>query len=144
MDYQFAVENIKKNYTMTGVEMAGFAAKLSDFDWKIFEIIVANGISEEKIAKEVCVRELIRMNEPCVCENTVWRSIKFLVNLNLFDVEKIVTGYRSFNILELTTFGSTMYVNAFQKSQPFRHTNGSKRSTPAFTTAIWLWTRRTF
>lgn len=115
MDYQFAVENIKKNYTMTGVEMAGFAAKLSDFDWKIFEIIVANGISEEKIAKEVCVRELIRMNEPCVCENTVWRSIKFLVNLNLFDVEKIVTGYRSFNILELSTFGSTMYVNAFQK-----------------------------
>lgn len=115
MDYQFAVENIKKNYTMTGVEMAGFAAKLSDFDWKIFEIIVANGISEEKIAKEVCIRELIRMNEPCVCENTVWRSIKFLVNLNLFDVAKIVTGYRSFNILELSTFGSTMYVNAFQK-----------------------------
>ena len=118
MDYQFARENIKQNYTMTEVEMSGFAAKLSDFDWKVFEIIVANGISEEKVAKEVCIRELIKMNEPCVCENTVWRSIKFLVNLNLFDVIKTVTGWRTFNILELSTFGGMMYVNAFQKNPP--------------------------
>lgn len=120
MDYQFARENIKQTYTLTEVEMSGFAEKLSDFAWKVFEIIVANGISEEKIAKEVCIRELIRMNEPCVCENTVWRSIKFLVNLNLFDVVKIVTGYRSFNILELSTFGSMMYVNAFRKKPPIQ------------------------
>lgn len=118
MDYQFAVENIKKNYTMSDVEMAGFAAKLSDFDWKVFEIIVENGISEEKIAKEVCVRELVRNNEPCVCENTVWRSIKLLVTLNLFEAIKTITGWRTFNILALTTFGNSMYTNAFLKNPP--------------------------
>ena len=118
MNYQFARENIKQNYTMTEIEMSGFAAKLSDFDWKVFEIIVANGISEEKIAKEVCVRELIRNNEPCVSENTVWRSIKFLVNLNLFDVIKTITGWRTINILELSVFGRMMYVNAFRKNPP--------------------------
>ena len=118
MDYQFARENIKQTYAMTEVEMSEFAEKLSDFDWKVFEIIVANGISEEKVAKEVCIRELIKMNEPCVCENTVWRSIKFLVNLNLFDAEKIVTGYRSFHILKLSKFGVMMFVNAFLKNPP--------------------------
>lgn len=120
MKYQFARENIRKTYAMTNVEMEEFAAKLSDFDWKIFEIIVSNGISEEKMAKTFCVRGLIAQNEPCVSEDTVWRSIKFLVNINLFEVEKVVTGYRGFNILKLTSFGHMMFVHAFLKNPPLQ------------------------
>ncbi len=109
-----------EDQTLYNVNIDDFTDKLKELDWRIFEIIVANGISEEKEAKTFCIDELIRHYRRCVSKDTVWRSIKLLINVNFFKVQKIVTGYRKFNILVLTDLGSWVYMTVFKKMAPLQ------------------------
>lgn len=105
----------KMTDTLMQIRLSDYSDKLKSYDWWVFEIIVSMGISEEKEAKEICVDEIIKRYGVCVSEDTVWRSIKFLVNINFFTVMKINTGYRNFNILNLTDVGDAAYMLKYKK-----------------------------
>ena len=75
--------------------------RLSPLEWFAFECIGASGVSEEKDAKEVFIRALIAKDGPCKSEDTAWRAVKTLIKIGFYDVEKMYTGYRNFNILKL-------------------------------------------
>ncbi len=94
------------------------ADKLSPTDWSIFEIIVSNGISEEKEAKETCISVMIAEDQKCLSSDAVWRCIQRLWMMGLFEIEKINTGYRIFDILKLTLVGEKLYMAAFRKEPP--------------------------
>lgn len=94
--------------------------KLGDFDWRVFEIIAASGVSEEKDAKEVVIQTLIQEDRLCVSEDTAWRSIKSLVKIGLYDAEKMSTGYRNFNILKITDVGEQLYKLRYRKEPPLQ------------------------
>ncbi len=91
-------------------------------DWRTFEIIVSKGISEEKDAKRIVVDTMIDEDFKCVSEDTVWRSIKALVLAHVFQVKKINTGVRIFNLLILTEIGRIIYMKKYRKNPPiFEH-----------------------
>lgn len=92
--------------------------RMTPSEWQIFRIIVASGVSEEKDAKEVAIRRIIEEDGPCISEDTAWRTIKSLVKLGLFDIEKMHTGYRNFNILKHTPLGVRIYRDNFRKEPP--------------------------
>lgn len=92
--------------------------KISPLEWKAFESIGASGVSEEKDAKEVFIKALIDKDEPCKSEDTAWRTVKSLIKIGLYDVEKMYTGYRNFNILKLTPLGTRIYRECFRKEPP--------------------------
>lgn len=92
--------------------------KISPLEWQAFESIVASGVSEEKDAKEVFIQALIDKDKPCKSEDTAWRTVKSLIKIGLFDMEKMHTGYRNFNILKLTPLGVRIYRENFRKEPP--------------------------
>lgn len=94
--------------------------KLSPYEWRAFEIIVASGVSEEKDAKEVTIQALIDNDEPCKSDDTAWRAIKALVKTGLYDADRIFTGYRNFNLLKLTALGARLYRDRFRKEPPYQ------------------------
>ncbi len=94
--------------------------KLSPYEWRAFEIIVASGASEEKDAKEAVIQALIDNGDPCKSDDTAWRAIKALVKTGLYDAERIFTGYRNFNILKLTEIGRRLYRDRFRKEPPYQ------------------------
>ena len=67
---------------MYTVFLQDIVKKLSPYEWRAFEIIVASGVSEEKDAKEAVIQALIDNGEPCKSEDTAWRAIKALVKTN--------------------------------------------------------------
>ncbi|MBR6515170.1 MAG: hypothetical protein IKT46_10130 [Clostridia bacterium] len=109
--------NSKDMYT---VFLQDIVKKLSTYEWRAFEIIVASGVSEEKDAKEAVIQALIDNGEPCKSEDTAWRAIKALVKTGLYDAERIFTGYRNFNILKLTVLGTRIYRDRFRKEPPYQ------------------------
>lgn len=92
--------------------------KISPLEWQAFESIIASGVSEEKDAKEVFIQALIDQDKPCKSEDTAWRTVKSLIKIGLFDIEKMHTGYRNFNILKLTPLGMRIYRECFRKEPP--------------------------
>ena len=92
--------------------------RLSPLEWFAFECIGASGVSEEKDAKEVFIRALIAKDGPCKSEDTAWRAVKTLIKIGFYDVEKMYTGYRNFNILKLTPLGKRIYRDCFRKEPP--------------------------
>ena len=92
--------------------------RLSPLEWFAFECIVASGVSEEKDAKEVFISALIEKDGPCKSEDTAWRAVKNLIKIGFYDVEKMYTGYRNFNILKLTPLGVRIYRDCFRKEPP--------------------------
>ena len=105
---------------MYTVFLQDIVKKLSPYEWRAFEIIVASGVSEEKDAKEAVIQALIDSGEPCKSEDTAWRAIKALVKTGLYDAERIFTGYRNFNILKLTVLGTRIYRDRFRKEPPYQ------------------------
>lgn len=102
------------------VRLKDYDKKLSELDWRIFKIIVAGGISEEKEAKEMAITRLIEEYRLCISEDTAWRSIKSLVKIGLYDAVKMFTGYRNFNILILTDIGAQLYRLKNKKEPPIQ------------------------
>ena len=92
--------------------------RISPMEWQVFRLIVASGVSEEKDAKEAAIRGIIAEDGPCISEDSAWRTVKSLVKLGLFDIEKMHTGYRNFNILKLTPLGLRIYRENFRKEPP--------------------------
>lgn len=92
--------------------------RISPIEWQVFRLIVASGVSEEKDAKEAAIRGIIAEDGPCVSEDTAWRTIKSLVKLGLFDIEKMHTGYRNFNILKLNYLGKKLYRDKIRDEPP--------------------------
>ena len=92
--------------------------RLSPLEWFAFECIGASGVSEEKDAKEVFISALIEKDGPCKSEDTAWRAVKTLIKIGFYDVEKMYTGYRNFNILKLTPLGKRIYRDCFRKEPP--------------------------
>ena len=86
--------------------------------WLAFEVIVSQGISEEKEAKHAIIDNIILATKDIVSDDAAWRYIKHLVALRLFEVKRIDTGYRKFNILLLTEIGRILYMLHFRKKVP--------------------------
>ncbi len=83
---------------------------------------MSNGISKEKDAKALLVETLIPEMHKVICKDSIWRAIKFLVDINMFKVIRVNTGMRTFNVLLLTELGSMVYMMMFKKNPPeFEH-----------------------
>ena len=86
--------------------------------WLAFEVIVSKGISEEKEAKRAIIDKIIFETKDIVSEDAAWRYIKHLVTLRLFEVKRVDTGYRQFNVLVITEIGRIFYMLHFRKKVP--------------------------
>lgn len=113
-------ENYLNDRDLMMIRLTDIDKKFSDLDWRVFEIIVSWGISEEKDAKEAAINTLIYEDRLCISEDTAWRSIKSLVKLGIFDAEKMSTGYRNFNILKITDVGEQIYRLRYKKEPPIQ------------------------
>lgn len=111
----YSNEKVVKDRTLVNVNLSEYSDKLKELDWWVFEIIVSKGISEEKEAKDICRDDIIVKYGIHVGSDSLWRSIKLLVNINFFTVIKINTGYRNFNLLNLTEIGALAYINKFKR-----------------------------
>ncbi len=81
-------------------------------------MIVESGVSEECEAKRLIVDLTIQRHEKCISEDTAWLSIKSLIKLGILKSERLSTGYRTFNLLTVTTLGKQLYRTAFKKEPP--------------------------
>ncbi len=86
--------------------------------WLAFEVIVSQGISEEKEAKQAIIDKIILELKDIVSDDAAWRYIKHLVTLRLFEVKRVDTGYRQFNVLVITEIGRILYMLHFRKKVP--------------------------
>lgn len=92
-------------------------SQMKTIHWKVFEIIVSNGISESSIAKETAFKKLASDGMDVSVEK-VGRAIKHLVTLCLFAQQKVNTGIRWFNILNLTDTGRKIYIDKYKAVPP--------------------------
>lgn len=86
--------------------------------WLAFEVIVSQCISEEKEAKQAIIDKIILELKDIVSDDAAWRYIKHLVTLRLFEVKRVDTGYRQFNVLVITEIGRILYMLQFRKKVP--------------------------
>ncbi len=104
------------------IDIGEYMKKFSTLERLVFHGIVSNGISKEKDAKALLVETLIHAMHKVICKDSIWRAIKFLVDINMFKVIRINTGIRTFNVLKLTELGSMVYMMMFKKNPPeFEH-----------------------
>lgn len=89
--------------------------QMNPIHWLAFEVIVSQGICEEKIAKNTIIDKIILELKDIVSDDAAWRYIKHLVALQLFRVQRIDTGYRQFNVLLITEIGRMLYMMHFRK-----------------------------
>ncbi len=87
-------------------------------DWEVFQMIAESGVSEECEAKRLIVDLTIQRHDRCISQDTVWLSIKSLIKLGVLKSERLSTGYRTFNLLTVTTLGKQLYRTAFKKEPP--------------------------
>lgn len=92
--------------------------QMKPIHWLAFEVIVSQGLSEEKIAKNAIIDKIILELKDIVSDDAAWRYIKHLVSLQLFKVQRIDTGYRQFNVLLTTEIGRMLYMLHFRKKVP--------------------------
>lgn len=98
--------------------LENIAEQMKPIHWLAFEVIVSQGISEEKIAKNAIIDKIILELKDIVSDDAAWRYIKHLVALQLFKVQRIDTGYRQFNVLLITEIGRMLYMMHFRKKVP--------------------------
>ena len=98
--------------------LENIAEQMKPIHWLAFEVIVSQGISEEKIAKNAIIDKIILQLKDIVSDDAAWRYIKHLVALQLFKVQRIDTGYRQFNVLLITEIGRMLYMMHFRKKVP--------------------------
>lgn len=98
------------------VDINRIAYKLTPHHRKVFEIIVTKGISQECVAIEQIQKEMITFERHLPSNVSTWRSIKFLVDIDLFNVQKISTGYRNFNLLLITDIGKMVFMAIFDRN----------------------------
>lgn len=89
-------------------------AQMKDAHWDALKLIVESGVSEFSAAKHV-VREGFAKNDEPISPDTANRHIKHLVTLMIFS-QKINTGIRWFNVLNLTDTGRRLYIDKFLKN----------------------------
>lgn len=104
----------KENWAL--VDINRIVSKIPPRERKVLEIIVSEGISQECVAKARIQEEMIPFELHRPSDVGAWRPIKYLIDINMFDVVKISTGYRTFNILMLTEIGSMVYMMIFKKN----------------------------
>ena len=92
--------------------------QLKPIHWRALWIIVSRGISEETVAINALIESYIDLDNKYISEDTAWRAIRVLITLGLFEVNKIKTGYRNFDILILTGAGKHFYIKKFRKNPP--------------------------
>ena len=107
---------IKGNYYYVNYE--DIEIQLKPIHWRALWIIVSRGISEETVAINVLIESYIDLDNKYISEDTAWRAIRVLITLGLFEVNKIKTGYRNFDILILTGAGKHFYIKKFRKNPP--------------------------
>lgn len=111
-------ENYNETPQMNEVNLDDIKNLMKPMHWLAFEVIVSQGISEEKEAKCAIIDKIIFETKDIVSEDAAWRYIKHLVALQLFEVKRIDTGYRQFNILVITEIGRILYMLHFRKKIP--------------------------
>ena len=89
-------------------------------DKDAFRIIVSSGVSEEKDAKELIIDTLIDEEKPAISLQTAYLHIKTLCDIRLLKKTRMSTGYRPFNILQLTFLGQQVYRKLFRKEPPIQ------------------------
>lgn len=89
-------------------------------DKDAFRIIVSSGVSEEKDAKELIIDTLIDEEKPAISLQTAYLHIKTLCDMRLLKKTRMSTGYRPFNILQLTFLGQQVYRKLFRKEPPIQ------------------------
>ena len=89
-------------------------------DKEAFRIIVSSGVSEEKDAKKLIIDMLIDEEKPVISLQTAYLHIKTLCDMRLLKKTRMSTGYRPFNILQLTFLGQQVYRKLFRKEPPIQ------------------------
>lgn len=98
------------------VKISDLVSGFNELDWKTFRIIVSKGISEEKEAIETVIDDLIVEDRICHSKDSVWRSVKRLTGANLLKSNRIHTGYRPLNVLQISEVGRMAYMQTFKKN----------------------------
>lgn len=98
------------------VDINRIASKLTPHHRKVLDIIVTRGISQECVAIECIQQEMITFEQHLPSNASAWRSLKFLVDIDLFKVQKISTGYRNFNLLLITDIGKMVFMDIFNRN----------------------------
>ena len=111
-------ENYNETPQVNEVNLDDIKNLMKPMHWLAFEVIVSQGISEEKEAKHAIIDKIILATKDIVSEDAAWRYIKHLVALRLFEVKRVDTGYRQFNILVITEIGRILYMLHFRKKIP--------------------------
>ena len=108
-------ENYNETPQMSEGNFEDIKNLMKPIHWLSFEVIVSQGISEEKEAKRAIIDKIIFETKDIVSEDAAWRYIKHLVTLRLFEVKRVDTGYRQFNVLVITEIGRILYMLHFRK-----------------------------
>ncbi len=111
-------ENYNETPQMNEGNFEDIKKLMKPMHWLAFEVIVSQGISEEKEAKQAIIDKIILELKDIVSDDAAWRYIKHLVVLQLFRVQRIDTGYRQFNVLLITEIGRMLYMMHFRKKVP--------------------------
>lgn len=111
-------ENYNKTPQMSEGNFEDIKKLMKPMHWLAFEVIVSQGISEEKEAKQAIIDKIILELKDIVSDDAAWRYIKHLVTLRLFEVKRVDTGYRQFNVLVITEIGRILYMLHFRKKVP--------------------------
>lgn len=111
-------DNYNEAPEMSEGNLEDIERQMKPIHWLAFEVIVSQGISEEKTAKKAIIDKIILVLKDIVSDDAAWRYIKHLVALQLFHVQRIDTGYRQFNVLLITEIGRMLYMLHFRKKVP--------------------------
>ena len=114
-------EELKKKTERSGqvlLEIKDIEESITPLMWKVFYIIVSNGLSQEKEIKSFVVRYLIEAEMSCYSKDAIYRAIKNLTVLRIFRVVPISTGIRTFHLLQLSYLGEMLYMRKFEKRPP--------------------------
>ena len=114
-------EELKKKTERSGqvlLEIKDIEESITPLMWKVFYIIVSNGLSQEKEIKSFVVRYLIEAEMSCYSKDAIYRAIKSLTVLRIFRVVPISTGIRTFHLLQLSYLGEMLYMRKFEKRPP--------------------------
>lgn len=100
------------------LEIQDITENITPLMWKVFYIIVSNGLSQEKEIKSFVVRYLIEAEMSCYSKDAIYHAIRNLVTLGIFKVIPISTGIRTFHLLQLSHLGEMLYMRKFEKKPP--------------------------
>jgi len=86
--------------------------QMKDVHWETLQCIVESGVAEVGAAKQIIRDKFAKSGNP-ISADTANRQIKHLVTLMILSQERLSTGIRWFNILNLTETGRRLYIDRF-------------------------------